>query len=170
MCGAWARRARRAFLALSRFSLFGLLAESNPCRKVKKLRMANQGTRHLSLEEEDRLMAALSGRRSHLKPLVTVAIYTGMRRSELLKLRRSHVDFGLNIINVQQTKTGKDRTVPKPFMISRHFVDVLRFSRGTLGTIATYTNYRGVAETVRYPDGSGYNFNHNYSIGKLMSV
>src|SRR5882724_995007 len=38
------------------------------------------------------------------------------------------------------------------------------------GTIATYTNYRGAAETVRYADGSGYNFNHNYSIGKLMSV
>jgi integrase len=35
-----------------------------------------------------------------------------MRRGELLKLRRSHVDFGLNVINVKQTKTGKDRTVP----------------------------------------------------------
>jgi len=57
-------------------------------------------------------MATLSGRRSHLKPLVTLAIYTGMRRGELLKLHRSHVDFGLNVINVKQTKTGKDRTVP----------------------------------------------------------
>ena len=37
------------------------------------------------------------------------------------------------------------------------------------GTVATYTNYRGAAETVRYPDGSGFNFNHNYSIGKLAS-
>jgi len=27
------------------------------------------------------------------------------------------------------------------------------------GTVATYTNYRGGAETVRYPDGSGFNFN-----------
>ncbi|MGH9880557.1 MAG: tyrosine-type recombinase/integrase [Pyrinomonadaceae bacterium] len=41
-----------------------------------------------------------------------VAIYTGMRRGELLKLRRSQVDFGLNVINVKQTKTGNDRTVP----------------------------------------------------------
>ncbi len=88
------------------------IIESNPCRKVKKLRMDNQRTRHLSIAEEDRLMVALTGRRGHLKPVVTMAIYTGMRRGELLKLRRSHVDFGLNLINVKQTKTGKDRTIP----------------------------------------------------------
>jgi integrase len=98
------------------------IIESNPCRKVKKLRMDNQRTRHLSPAEEDRLMAALSGRRSHLKPLVTVAIYTGMRRGELLKLRRSHVDFGLNVINVKQTKTGKDRTVPMDVAVRETFV------------------------------------------------
>ena len=98
------------------------IIESNPCRKVKKLRMDNQRTRHLSLEEEDRLMATLSGRRSHLKPLVTVAIYTGMRSGELLKLCRSHLDFGLNIINVKQTKTGKDRTVPMDVAVRETFV------------------------------------------------
>jgi integrase len=74
--------------------------------------MDNQRTRHLSIAEEDRLMAALTGRRRHLEPVVTMAIYTGMRRGELLKLCRSHVDFGLNLINVTKTKTGKDRTVP----------------------------------------------------------
>ena len=88
------------------------MIESNPCRKVKKLRMDNQRTRHLSPEEEDRLMVLLNGRRQHLRPIVTVAIYSGMRRGELLKLRRNHVDFGLNLINVKQTKTGKDRTIP----------------------------------------------------------
>ena len=93
------------------------IIESNPCRKVKKLRMNNRRTRHLTLTEEDGLMAALSGRRSHLKPLVTVAIYTGMRRGELLKLLRSHIDFRLNVINVKQTKTGKDRTVPMDVLV-----------------------------------------------------
>lgn len=47
----------------------GEIIESDLFRKVKKLRMDNQRTRHLSLAEEDQLMAALSGRRSHLKPL-----------------------------------------------------------------------------------------------------
>ena len=61
------------------------IIESNPCRRVQKLRMDNQRTRHLSIAEEDRLMAALTGRRRHLKPVVTMAIYTGMRRGESLK-------------------------------------------------------------------------------------
>jgi integrase len=36
----------------------------------------------------------------------------GPRRGELLKLRWSNVDFGLNLINFTETKTNKDRAVP----------------------------------------------------------
>jgi len=84
----------------------------NPCRKVQKLPENNQRTRHLSFEEEDRLFAKLNGNREYLRPIVTVAIYAGPRRGELLKLRWSDVDFALNIINFKQTKTNKDRSVP----------------------------------------------------------
>jgi integrase len=88
------------------------LITENPCRKVKKLPENNQRTRHLSFDEEDRLFATLTGQREHLKALVTVAIYSGPRRGELLKLRWSDVDFGLNTINFKQTKSNKDRSVP----------------------------------------------------------
>ena len=84
----------------------------NPCRKVQKLPENNQRTRHLSFEEEDRLFAKLTGNREYLSPIVTVAIYAGPRRGELLKLRWSDVDFALNTINFKQTKTNKDRSVP----------------------------------------------------------
>jgi integrase len=84
----------------------------NPCRKVQKLPENNQRTRHLSFEEEDRLFAELTGEREYLRLLVTVAIYAGPRRGELLKLRWSDVDFNLNTINFKQTKTNKDRAVP----------------------------------------------------------
>lgn len=59
---------------------------SNPCRKVRKLRVANQLNRYLSDDEETRLMAQLTGRRKHLYPLVALALGTGMRRGELLNL------------------------------------------------------------------------------------
>lgn len=52
----------------------------NPCRKVQSLPENNQRTRHLSFEEEDRLFEKLRGEREYLRPLVTVAIYTGPRR------------------------------------------------------------------------------------------
>ena len=83
----------------------------NPCRKVDSLPENNQRTRHLSFEEEDRLFAQLTGERQYLRPLVTVAIYAGPRRGELLKLRWSNVDFGLNLINFTETKTNRDRAL-----------------------------------------------------------
>jgi integrase len=84
----------------------------NPCRKVDSLPENNQRTRHLSFDEEDSLFAALTGEREYLRTLITVAIYSGPRRGELLKLRWSNVDFDLNAINFTQTKTDKDRSVP----------------------------------------------------------
>lgn len=84
----------------------------NPCRKMESLPENNQRTRHLSFEEEDRLFAKLTGEREYLRPLVTVAIYAGPRRGELLNLRWLNVDFGLNLINFTETKTNRDRSVP----------------------------------------------------------
>jgi integrase len=74
--------------------------------------MMGNCTRHLSFDEEDRLFAKLTGNREYLRSIVTVAIYAGPRRGELLKLRWSDVDFALNTINFKQTKTNKDRSVP----------------------------------------------------------
>ena len=58
------------------------------------------------------MFAKLTGERQYLRPLVTVAIYAGPRRGELLKLRWLNVDFGLNLINFTETKTNRDRAVP----------------------------------------------------------
>ena len=84
----------------------------NPCRKVQLLPENNQRTRHLSFEEEHRLFAEMTGEREYLQALVTVAIYAGPRRGELLKLRWANVDFDLNTITFKETKTNKDRSVP----------------------------------------------------------
>lgn len=58
------------------------------------------------------MFAKLTGEREYLRLLVTVAIYAGPRRGELLKLRWSNVDFALNTIHFKETKTNKDRSVP----------------------------------------------------------
>ena len=58
------------------------------------------------------LFAELTGEREYLGSLVTVAIYAGPWRGELLKLRWSDIDLDLNIINFKQTKTNRDRAVP----------------------------------------------------------
>jgi integrase len=84
----------------------------NPCRKVRLLRMDNQRNRYLSEDEETRLMAILVGRRAHLRPVVILALHTGMRRGEILSLRWNQIDFGRGLILVQRTETGRDRIIP----------------------------------------------------------
>lgn len=90
------------------------LIASNPCREVKLFRVRNQRLRYATPEEEMRLMSSLTGFRLHLAPLVTVALYAGLRRSELFDLQwEESIDFGLGVVRVTKSKTesGK-RTVP----------------------------------------------------------
>lgn len=88
------------------------LTDANPCRKVQKLHMDNRRTRYLLDEEEHRLLAVLDGPRAHLRPLVIVAIGTGMRRGDQLSLRWDQVDFQRGVIQVPNSKTGKGYDVP----------------------------------------------------------
>jgi integrase len=87
-------------------------AESNPCRKVDLLSLDNFRDRYLLPEEEPRLMAALSGPRAHMKPAVIVALGTGMRMREQLRMRRHQVDFLRNIVTARNTKNGRPRDIP----------------------------------------------------------
>jgi len=97
---------------------------------------ADETTREkiLSVEEEQRLLLACSDskrtvqaqrsgkpftmrvetRRSHLKPLIILALDTGMRRGELFKLRWQDVDFDRHLIFIcaTHTKTQRERMVP----------------------------------------------------------
>jgi integrase len=87
------------------------LIGSNPCRRVKPLRMDNTRSRYLTKDEETELLKALEGQ-DWLKSLVTAAIHTGMRRGELFKLKWFDVDFNRGVIHVRDTKTARDRVVP----------------------------------------------------------
>src|SRR5262249_2858245 len=60
-----------------------------------------------------------------LRPLVVLAINTGMRRGELLNLIWEKVDFSRNVIYVTNTKSGKDRVVPMNQLVRQ---ELLRMS------------------------------------------
>ncbi len=85
---------------------------TNPCRKVKRLKVDNQRERYLTDEEEKRLMAWLSEHRPYLKAIVLTALHTGMRRGEILSLRWAEVDLERNVIHVTKTKTKRNRAIP----------------------------------------------------------
>lgn len=59
----------------------------------------------------------LTGSRADLRPLIILAIHTGMRRGELLSLRWANVDFARGLIHVlnsqrEKTKSGHSRSIP----------------------------------------------------------
>jgi integrase len=87
--------------------------ERNPVRRVRKLREPRGRVRFLSESERARLLAAC--RRSddgRLFPLVVLALSTGARQGELLRLQWPDVDLERNIAVVHQTKNRERRALP----------------------------------------------------------
>ncbi len=78
--------------------------------KVKMLKENNKRLRYLSKEECLELIAACD---QHLKPIVTTALNTGMRKQEILGLRwDKHVDLRHGFILLSHTKNGERREIP----------------------------------------------------------
>lgn len=95
--------------------------QNNPCKGVKLLCKYNQVTRYLSYEEEEKLLPYLTGSCAHVRYILTISTYTGMRRTEILTLHKSQIDFLRDSIEITKTKSGKPRSVPihpdlKPIM------------------------------------------------------
>jgi integrase len=119
-------------------SIFGMaidegLVTFNPARSLhkairKKLAVKKPRNRFLTPEEELKLFAALAGRREHLRPIVRLALLTGMRRGELLRLRWEYVNFGPSVrpfdiggerwdvrpgwLLIDRSKNGRPRSIP----------------------------------------------------------
>jgi integrase len=99
-------------------------AETNPCQKVNKLRRDNSRNRYLLPDEESRLMATLNEQGAYLRPIIVLALNTGMRRGEILGLKWSCVDFQRGIIYVGNTKTSRDREVPMNAAVRQELLEL----------------------------------------------
>jgi integrase len=117
------------------------LAHRNPCDELpksvrSKIPARRKRNRYLSVDEEKMLFGeGLTGRREHLTELVEVALYTGMRRGEVLGLRHEHVNFGRTprsfVVNgeawvirpgwllIEKSKNGRPRTIPMSGRVRR---------------------------------------------------
>ena len=83
--------------------------ERSPAAKVKKFREPAGRERILTQDETGRLLAAAS---ADLRPVLIVALGTGMRRGEILSLRWTDLDLVRGLITVTTSKSGKARKVP----------------------------------------------------------
>ena len=69
----------------------------------------NARTRRLEKGEEEKL---LQGTNEKLTRAIVLALETGMRRGEILNIKRSHIDFQKSILCIPSTKTDQPRTIP----------------------------------------------------------
>jgi integrase len=71
----------------------------------------NARDRWLTQEEEHRLIQCATNP-FWLRPLLIVALHTGMRKGEILNLTWQDVDFRRRLITVQKSKNGMKRSIP----------------------------------------------------------
>jgi len=81
----------------------------NPIKGVKLLKESPGRVRYLTQDEFVKLVEAAP---PHLKPIIQVATFTGLRKSDLLKLKWSDIDFENKRIKVHVTKTNEIRFIP----------------------------------------------------------
>ncbi|MFM5365101.1 tyrosine-type recombinase/integrase [Aeromonas veronii] len=84
----------------------------NPAREVRQQTESAGRTRFLSDAEIGRLLDAASNSRwERLHLLIHMALATGARRSELINLKWSDIDFQRKTAHLEQTKNGDRRTL-----------------------------------------------------------
>lgn len=81
----------------------------NPVRNVTPPKYDNSLVRYLDLAQERSLFEALP---KYLHPIVAVALNTGCRAGELLRLEWRDVDFRQKMFLCRETKSGDSRWVP----------------------------------------------------------
>lgn len=92
---------------------WGIPLEANPLHKVKLPKYDDKRNRRLAPGEFDIIESYC---KAHQQPdllnVIILAIETGMRRSELLKLSGGHYNREMGTLLIPITKTGHPRTIP----------------------------------------------------------
>jgi integrase len=84
--------------------------ETNPVSRIKRRKENNGRVRHLSVDEEKTLRAAIT--EPHQLAALEIAIHTGMRRSEQFGLTWRQVDLDARRVTLPKTKNGDQRHIP----------------------------------------------------------
>jgi len=109
-------------------------AVENPVTEVKFFKVPKRRLRFLEKEEICKLLATIDqliltnkhNQYTHLKPIVIVALHTGMRKGEILGLKWHDIDIKRGIIHLHNTKNGENREVPMNTLVQKTIIGVLK--------------------------------------------
>jgi len=97
----------------------------NPAQKVRLFRENNQRVRFLEEEEITQLVDVCP---EHLRPIVIIALNTGIRKAKILGLKWRDIDIKRNIIHLYNTKNEERREVPMNDIVKRTLIKVSKHS------------------------------------------
>lgn len=122
------------------------ILDLSPCRKAKTLRVYNNPVRYLAKEEEIRLLSVCSPFMQHL---IKVALYTGMRKNEILSLQWDDINFRSRFLLARETKNNKVREIPMCNQLIKVLKEIKRQSIYVFTNPETGTRYQDIYCTFR---------------------
>ena len=92
---------------------WGISIPQNPVKMISLPKADKPRTRRLEAGEKERL---LQGANPQLNRIIALALETGMRRGEILSIKKSHINFPKSVLFIPSTKTDEHRSIPRgPF-------------------------------------------------------
>jgi len=140
----------------------------NPLKKVPRGKPKKHRLRFLSPEEMRRLIPACSPR---ILPIVTCALFTGMRRGELLILDWANVRLDRGIIYILESKSDEARELPIPMTLRKLFLSLGPKESGNVFNLPPITLRRHFLRAMKKADIQGFRFHdlrHTYASYHVM--
>ncbi|MFI5348571.1 MAG: tyrosine-type recombinase/integrase [Elusimicrobiota bacterium] len=140
----------------------------NPLKKVPRGKPKKHRLRFLSPEEMRALIPRCSSR---ILPIVTCALYAGMRRGELLDLDWSNVRLDRGIIYILESKSDEARELPIPPTLRKLFLSLGPKESGNVFNLPPITLRRHFLRALKKADIQGFRFHdlrHTYASYHVM--
>ena len=107
---------------------WGINLQQNPVSMVSLPKIGRGRDRRLEAGEEEKLLSVSD----ELKRIIIIALETGMRRGEILNIKKSHIDFVRQTLLIPLTKTDTPRTIPLSSRAIEAIREQLRTSQNVL--------------------------------------
>lgn len=141
----------------------------NPCQAVNIEPEDNKRTRYLNKEE---IALLLDKCREDVRPVVFCALYTGMRRGEILSLTWDNVDLQQDNITLLRTKSTKKREIPIVKELKQLFLSMNPKKSGPVFPIsrdAFICSFKRTLAKLAIPDFHFHDIRHTFASHFMMS-
>ena len=157
------------------------LVKSNPATSVKRFTVNSERTRFLSQHEIQTLLETCEKQITSpwLLPLVTLALNTGMRQGELLRLKWENVDLERGSITIIQSKTLRRKTIAinEPAREALNWLQENRYGElllmwpwgDPIGKVTVYDAFKKACSTAGITDFRFHDLRHTFASHLVMA-